>query len=321
MKTLFDFHAFCVANEGFCILTFLFLKTVLISENQCQNIQCQSAVNHSSSIFLCVFGGLPFIALRRRVLCVKIILEMKNEKPLILAVETSGRLGSVAIALGDKLLAEKQFTGPMRHSAEVFPAIVGLLEKFNKKPAHIEQVHISIGPGSFTGLRIAVTIAKSMALANHSKIVAVDTLDCIAANVLNLTAEHAETADKELRLNERLGVILDAKRGQFFIALYEKTQDSIWEKTLSDCLLTADEFRGKFADEANPVALIGEGLVFYKDKFACPGIRVLDEKFWNPSAAKVHKLGWQKALAGEFTDPLTLVPNYLRGPDVETKIK
>jgi tRNA threonylcarbamoyladenosine biosynthesis protein TsaB len=254
-------------------------------------------------------------------------------KPLILAVETSGRLGSVAIAQGQELLGEKQFSGPMRHSAEIFPDIVSLLEQFNKKPADtkssespqgIEHVYISIGPGSFTGLRIAVTIAKSMALARQfadmqigevspaesnsarrTKIVAVDTLDCIAANVIDLP---------EI---SRLAVILDAKRGQFFIAVYEKTSDSIWIKTTSDCLMTAEEFLTRFTDK--PIVLTGEGLVFYKDKFLHPAVKILDEKYWNPSAASIHKIGWQKAIAAEFTDPVSLVPNYIRGPDVKIK--
>jgi tRNA threonylcarbamoyladenosine biosynthesis protein TsaB len=270
--------------------------------------------------------------------------------PLILAIETSGRLGSVAIALGEKLLGEKQFSGPMRHSAEIFPDIVGLLEQFSKKPADLEQVYISIGPGSFTGLRIAVTIAKSMALANQTKlvrrpfggIVAVDTLDCIAANVINLNDVHEQSAIRspwrslvsarrnpkplaESRFGEtqseisRLAVILDAKRGQFFIAVYEKTQDRNWGKTLPDCLMTADEFLARFTDK--PISLIGEGLVYYRNNFNAPNIQILDEKYWNPSASNVHKLGRQKALRGEFADPLTLVPNYIRGPDVKLKIK
>jgi tRNA threonylcarbamoyladenosine biosynthesis protein TsaB len=252
---------------------------------------------------------------------------MQNNTPLILAVETSGRMGSVALALGPKLMAEKQFSGPMRHSAEVFPAIVTLLESSGKKPNQIEQVHISVGPGSFTGLRIAVTLAKSMALANRAKIVAVDTLDCIAANVISLAtedtpdddnrgqAEHTEIKN-ELKQNERVAVILDAKRGQFFIAVYEKTQTG-WEKKLPDSLLTAEGFLERFADK--PIALIGEGLVYYKDKFTKPNVRVLDERFWNPSAVNIHRLGWQKALRGQFADPLTLTPNYLRGPDVKVK--
>jgi tRNA threonylcarbamoyladenosine biosynthesis protein TsaB len=276
-------------------------------------------------------------------------------EPLILAVETSGRMGSVAIAQGPKLLAEKQFTGPtrlgvgdaeakeltdvmntsmvgekigtpsrsqMRHSAEIFPAIVNLLKQFGKSPADIEQVYISIGPGSFTGLRIAVTIAKTMALANGAKIVAVDTLDCIAANVINLTADNAES---ELKSNERLATILDAKRSQFFIAVYEKASDAGWKKILPDCLMTAEEFLDRFANKptcgerSRTIALVGEGLVYYKDKFNDPAVRVLDEKFWNPSAANVHRLGWQKAQLGDFADPLTLTPNYLRGPDAKVK--
>jgi tRNA threonylcarbamoyl adenosine modification protein YeaZ len=236
------------------------------------------------------------------------MVENKIDNPLILAVETSGRQGSVALAQGPKLLNERQFSGPMRHSAEVFPAIVDLLGQFRKKPGQIEQVYISAGPGSFTGLRIAVTIAKSMALANNVKIVAVDTLDVIAANVADFTA------GAELKSTERLGVVLDAKRGQFFTAVYEKTQTG-WQKILPDCLMTADEFLGRFAEK--PVALTGEGLVFYKDKFRAPGVRVLEEKFWNPSAAGVHKLGWDKARHGGFADPLILTPNYLRQPDVK----
>ena len=256
--------------------------------------------------------------------------------PLILAIETSGRLGSVALAQGTRLLGERHFTGRMRHSAEVFPAIVGLLGQFSRKPNQIEQVYISIGPGSFTGLRIAVTIAKTIALARQSarrtKIVAVDTLDCIAANVINFTSAQLKTQNSTLKANERLAVILDAKRGQFFVAVYEKTQDAlrtthdaIWQKILPDCLITADEFLGRFTDKptcgerSRTIALVGEGLVFYKDKFARPGVRVLDEKYWNPSAANVHQLGWQMASRDQFSDPLALTPNYLRGPDAKLK--
>jgi tRNA threonylcarbamoyl adenosine modification protein YeaZ len=292
---------------------------------------------------------------------------------LILALETSGRMGSVALAQGQQLLGESAFSGPtrpgvgaakvkegidvlntssaieregtlasaqpfgeagssrsrMRHSAEVFPAIVGLLSRFGKKPNQIEQVYISVGPGSFTGLRIAVTIAKTMALANQAKIVAVDTLDCIAANVINFAAaESPQFYVGGLNPDERLATILDAKRSQFFIAVYEQSEirnpkskiDFPLIKVLPDSLMTADEFLDRFTDK--PVALIGEGLVYYKDKFirrggfAVPNVRVLDENFWNPSAANVYRLGWQMALQNQFADPLTLSPNYLRGPDV-----
>src|SRR4030042_3542948 len=81
------------------------------------------------------------------------------------------------------------FSAPLTHSAEIFPAIRGLLDRFDLKPDQIENVYISCGPGSFTGLRIATTFAKTMHLAHAAKIVTVDTLDIVAANAINLTGE------------------------------------------------------------------------------------------------------------------------------------
>jgi len=244
-----------------------------------------------------------------------------TQKPLILSVETSGRMGSTAIALGEQILSEADFTSPMRHSAELFPAIDGLLDRFSRGPQEIEHIYISVGPGSFTGLRIAVTFAKTMHLANAAKIVAVDTLDVIAANAIDLTTDSPS--------HERIATILDAKRSQFFIAVYQRntqyairdTQYSRWDKIVPDGLMTAEEFLDKFADSDRPVWLLGEGLVYYKDKFKADGIKFLDDATWYPKAAKVHLLGWEKAQAGEFADPLTLQPNYLRTPEVKQKKK
>jgi tRNA threonylcarbamoyladenosine biosynthesis protein TsaB len=235
-----------------------------------------------------------------------------SPKPLILAIETSGRTGSVAIAAGEEMLSETCFSHPMRHSAEIFPAVQELLERFSRKPKEIEHVYISAGPGSFTGLRITVALAKSMHLANAVKIIAVDTLDVLAANATDYLKE------RNAKGLNKIATILDAKRGQFFIAVYEN-KHGLWEKTMADCLMTAEEFIGKFGDKSQPVWLLGEGLVYYKDKFKSEDVRFLDEKYWNPRAEKVHKLGWEKALAGEFTDPLTLQPTYLRKPDIKEK--
>lgn len=210
------------------------------------------------------------------------------------------------------MLSETCFSGPMRHSAEIFPAVQGLLERFSRKPKEIEHIYISAGPGSFTGLRIAVALAKSMHLANTAKIIAVDTLDVLAANVTDYIKE------EKVKGLTKIATILDAKRGQFFIAVYEYEQGR-WEKTMADCLMTAEQLIENFAGSSQTIWLLGEGLVFYKDKFKADGIRFLDEKYWNPRAENVYKLGWEKALAGQFVDPLTLQPTYLRRPDIKEK--
>lgn len=260
-----------------------------------------------------------------------------EKKNLILSLETSSRIGSVAIAENEVLLDQAVFSGPLRHSAEILPTIGQLLHGIGRKPVDIDQVHLSVGPGSFTGLRIAVTIAKSMHLANRTRIVAVDTLDVIAANTKDATDTdlfHAGTSEfPEIR---RIATLLDAKRGQFFVAVYDRIDASgapaddpgyhipapgggFWHKVLPDCLMAAPALLGRFAGASHPVHLLGDGLLYHQDKFDAPGVRILDPAAWGPRAANVHLLGWQKARAALFADPLTLVPFYLRGPQVTLK--
>jgi tRNA threonylcarbamoyladenosine biosynthesis protein TsaB len=253
-----------------------------------------------------------------------------KQKPLILAVETSSRTGSVAIGLNGKTLGETVFSAPLSHSAEIFPAIGELLDQFNLKPGQIEHVYISGGPGSFTGLRIAATLAKIMQLSHAVKIVTVDTLDVAAANVIDLIPENTLSAANHkipITAGQRVAAILDAKRGQFFIAVYEqdkdKQQDSagrdVWKKILPDCLMTPSQFLERFACDDKPIWLLGDGLLYYKDKFQADNVHFFDEKYWSPRAGKVLLLGRQMALKEQFTDALMLTPNYLRKPDVTIK--
>ena len=253
-----------------------------------------------------------------------------KDKPLILAVETSSRIGSVALALNRKMLGETVFSAPLSHSAEIFPAIRELLDQFNLKPNQIEHVYISVGPGSFTGLRIATTIAKIMQLAHAVKIVTVDTLDVVAANVINLIPDNSLIASDQKPpaiSAERIAAVLDAKRGQFFIAAYERVMDqerkdaeqNVWKKILPDCLMTPSQFLDRFALDAKPIRLLGDGLLYYKDKFLADNVHFFDEKHWSPRAGKVLLLGRQLALEEQFTDALMLAPNYLRKPDVTIK--
>lgn len=242
---------------------------------------------------------------------------------LIAAIETSSRVGSVAIALGDKMVAETAFSAPLKHSAELFPAMCDLLDRCGREPGQIEHVYISGGPGSFTGLRIAAAFAKTMHLANGARIVSVDTLDVIASNVIKIADEgDCSLANPGLgeMAPERVAVIVDAKRGQFFIAAYERSPSGgAWTQILPDCLMTASGFLEQFARKDRPICLLGDGLVYYRGEFEAEGVSFFDEKYWSPRADKVHLLGREKALREEFADPLTLTPNYLRGPGAKIK--
>lgn len=256
-----------------------------------------------------------------------------HDKPLILAVETSSRIGSVAIAIGAEVLAETVFSCPLMHSAEIFPAIVSLLKCAGRKPDQIEHVYISGGPGSFTGLRIAATLAKGMHLANAVKVVTVDTLDIIAYNSADYFRENIDIGSDFGRNRvpiEKIATILDAKRGQFFIAVYnchlnkgEDSQqlvfDKLYEKIMPDSLMSASDFIAQFAASDKPIWLLGDGLVYHRDKFKAEGVRFFLEKYWSPHANKVHRLGWQIAQQGGFADPIELRPFYLRQPEITIK--
>jgi len=255
-----------------------------------------------------------------------------KKKTLIMAVETSSRIGSVAIALNEKMLGETVFSSPLRHSAEIFPAIAALLDQFDLNPGQIEHIYISGGPGSFTGLRIATTIAKMMQLSQAAKIVTVDTLDVVAANVINLIPENTISDSKHnlpAMPGERVAAVLDAKRGQFFIAVYERDTDckrnaagrAFWKKVLPDSLMTISQFHDSFACEDKPIWLLGDGLLYYKDKFKAGGVHFFHEEYWSARAGKVLLLGRQMALQEQFADALTLGPNYLRKPDIKIKAR
>lgn len=265
----------------------------------------------------------------------------QTSPPLILAIETSSRIGSTALALGDRLLEESAFSGPMSHSEEIFPTIEGLLARHDRGPRDIAQVHIAVGPGSFTGLRIAVTLAKSMALAQGVRIVTVDSLDVVAANLAEDSWDTAgEGESRPAPLPNRVAALFDAKRSQFYVGVYERTgpnqttagesplnqvgyeipamKGDLWQKICPDSLMTAQEILDGFAGSGT-LGVLGDGLLYHREEFVRDNVRILSEGCWSPHAACVHRLGWQKARSGRFDDPLALTPFYLRGPQVTLK--
>ena len=255
--------------------------------------------------------------------------KQETEKAIILAVETSSRIGSAALAAGPILLEERTFSGPMRHSSELFPALVDLLEGHRFAPTDLGQIHISIGPGSFTGLRIAVALAKTMHLAHGVRIITVDSLDVVAANLAD--------ANHQPAVPSRIAALFDAKRGQFYASVYDRDaaapatdldtekqgtdyripapHNGLWKKIAPDRLMTAQEILAGFAGTER-IGLLGDGLLYHRDKFDPDRVVILPEHTWSPHARNVHHLGYQKACAGRFADPLALVPFYLRGPEV-----
>ena len=87
--------------------------------------------------------------------------DLGNGPPYGLAIETSGTIGSVALGCAGRLLAEYAFTGPRKHAVEFLAAVDTLCRENGLEPRQIGEVYVSYGPGSFTGLRMGVTAARS----------------------------------------------------------------------------------------------------------------------------------------------------------------
>ncbi len=233
------------------------------------------------------------------------------DETLALAVETSGRKGSAAVGIGDQILAECTLSGRLRHGAELLDCCSGLLQQVASRPSDVEHIYISAGPGSFTGIRIAVTTAKIMNFAAETRIIPVSTMDVLAANA----DQCPKPATGDI---ERIATVLDAKRGQFYIALFQHSKGK-WLKSVDDCLMTSSQFCERFARGDKTLWLLGEGLLYYADDFKADQIALLDESCWYPHARNVYLSAREKAKRGEFAEALALTPHYIRGPEAVPK--
>src|SRR5438105_3971142 len=121
----------------------------------------------------------------------------------ILGVETSGSSGSVAVLDDEQLLATVALDPAQRTARTLAPAIRDLLTQVSWRPADVQLVAVTAGPGSFTGLRLGVTTAKTFAYAVGCQVLGVNTLEVIAAQTP--------------RECSPLEIVLDAQRQQLFV--------------------------------------------------------------------------------------------------------
>lgn len=219
-----------------------------------------------------------------------------------LSLETSGHLGSVALSKDDQLLDERTFAHGLQHAAELIPLIEQITKAHSISPRDLAEVFVSAGPGSFTGLRIGITAAKTLALSINAKIVAVPTVRVLVEN-----------APPEA---SNVIIILDAKRGQIFTARFHRA-DNQW---LEDEPAHLDTLTDMLARSPRPVHLLGEGIPYHRGSIPDdPAIIVNNENLWRCRAASVAKIGRQMALGNEYADPDRLVPIYVRKPEAEEK--
>jgi tRNA threonylcarbamoyladenosine biosynthesis protein TsaB len=222
---------------------------------------------------------------------------------LILAIETSAQAGSVALLTDESLVTQVVMPTDRRSAQSLAPAIDQLLRSAGVKPAQLGLVATTIGPGSFTGLRVGVTTAKTLAYAVGCQCLGVDTLEVIA---LQVAGEHSP--DQELH------VVLDAQRKELFLARFRLEGEEavrVGENTIVPA--------GDWLASLRPGTLVsGPGLARLVDKIPA-GVLIAPVELREPMAAAVGRLAHRDYPRGRRDDLWKLMPQYLRPSAAEEK--
>jgi tRNA threonylcarbamoyladenosine biosynthesis protein TsaB len=217
------------------------------------------------------------------------------------AIETVATAGSIAILRDDALHAELNLPADSR-SAKTLAAGVQQLWQQAGKPA-IELVAVAKGPGSFTGLRVGVTTAKALAYGWRAKLVGVNTLDAIAAQVPQPPPPQS------------LHVVLDAQRQELFVARFQALASSDWHRLGEDQIISTTNW---LANLQPGEIVTGPALKKLREKLPA-AVTVVPDVQWHPRAATIAQLGRQLHQNGHPNELWTLLPHYLRESYAEEK--
>ncbi|GMU36147.1 MAG: tRNA (adenosine(37)-N6)-threonylcarbamoyltransferase complex dimerization subunit type 1 TsaB [Phycisphaerae bacterium] len=223
-----------------------------------------------------------------------------------LAIETSGRHGSVAVGREGRVLASKSFVATLNHATQLVPAIDEIVRAAGAAPDALHFVYVSGGPGSFTGLRVGVATARMLALAVGAKLVRVPTFEVIARNALRADPPPA-----------RVVVMSDAKRGHVYAATFALVGDEYHEVSPAVEADAAEYLSAHGA--AVGTAVIGDGVTEPLARARLENFRMLPPDFARPEAAEVLALGHARARQNRFDEPGNLIPIYVRRPEAEER--
>ena len=221
---------------------------------------------------------------------------------LILALETSGRHGSVAVLRGDETLSQGKIEASQRTASAMTPLIAEVLRSGDLRLAEIDIVGVTIGPGSFTGLRVGVTTAKTLAYVTKCQVIGVNTLDAIACQAPSSVAS--------------VWVVIDAQRQQLFAAYYERDAAGRMVERRATHLIDKQDWLHAFnAGDA----VMGPGLNKLQSDLPAE-IQVIDNTLWEPTAASVGAVTHELFKAGQRDDVWKLAPLYFRPSAAEEKL-
>lgn len=242
-----------------------------------------------------------------------------STEPVILAIETGTRAGSVAVARGEEILASRSGDASSSHSQDLIENIEAILQKAGVELSAVDLLAAATGPGSFTGLRIGLATAKSLAVSLDRRCVGVSTLGAVA---------HAAG------VAERVVALLPAGRGEVFAQMFAVHNDVV-EPLDEPAHISPQALVAKYGSYPQ-LKWAGEGahaqLELLRAEAVAKGIELAvdtQEQHTNgwivtllaPRLAEnVAQLALREWRKGNVIDPERLRANYVRASDAEIKI-
>jgi tRNA threonylcarbamoyladenosine biosynthesis protein TsaB len=220
---------------------------------------------------------------------------------LALAIDTSGDLASITLARENALVAELTFRHKMDLLRRLMPCVDDLIKDAGVEKSAIEGVVVSVGPGSFTGLRIGVAAAKSIAYGLGRPLAGVHTLDVLA---------HGAPASSGLVVP-----LMHARPGEVYCAIYRKSADGTLERLSPDRALAVEDLVEEIKGMSeSSVVFCGDGSLRNRDAIQTQIDGAVFSPSWfnSPRGSVLAALGLGRLLRGEVDDPLTLVPHYVK---------
>jgi tRNA threonylcarbamoyladenosine biosynthesis protein TsaB len=222
----------------------------------------------------------------------------------LLALETSTMIGSIALSTATELLAEFQLGIKTSYSEKLLPAIDHVLYMSNTALQDIDAFAIAQGPGSFTSLRIGMSVIKGLSLATNKPLITVSSLDGLAHNMF--------------ASNDLICPLLDARRHEVYTAFYKKDGNAL-RRLCPDRALRPEMLLEEIHED---VVFLGDGSERYRQLIgnALRGkARFAPLPLNYPRASTIAHLAFQKGVQVPFSASESLTPLYGRPPEAEIK--
>ena len=217
---------------------------------------------------------------------------------IILNIETSGKICSVALTKEGAVEFQLEDTEGMKHAERLAPFVERCMEELKRKEEKLDAVAVSIGPGSYTGLRIGLSLAKGLAFSLGVPLIGVSTLKILAVKAM--------FRNMDFTGEELLAPMIDARRMEVFGGVYDFALNEI-EKPGAK-ILDSDSYADLLVDRQ--VWFMGDGSEKLKGVVDSPNAHWIDNL--NPMAKDMLALSEKAYREGDFIDIAYSVPEYLK---------